>query len=207
MAASQNAFFSRPSGVSSAAAIIRHCRRTFSAKPGARVSGTRPGQAASRLPGACHEFAERVRWSVSASGPPFTALHVALRGRDRYCFRCAVRRRAMIRRSHASLARSGEAPLLLPRHHHQHRRRCWGSCDAGRGRSGTAEQFPRAHARRHGGPLSAALVIVGDRLGLYKALAEAGPMTAAALAGRTGTSERACPRMARGAGGIRLCRV
>jgi SAM-dependent methyltransferase len=41
-----------------------------------------------------------------------------------------------------------------------------------------------------GATLSAALVVVGDRLGLYKALADAGPMTAAALASRTGTSER-----------------
>ena len=41
-----------------------------------------------------------------------------------------------------------------------------------------------------GATLSAALVIVGDRLGLYKALADGGPMTAATLAGRTGTAER-----------------
>ncbi|MGC1409327.1 MAG: class I SAM-dependent methyltransferase [Acetobacteraceae bacterium] len=41
-----------------------------------------------------------------------------------------------------------------------------------------------------GATLSAALVIVGDRLGLYKALADGGPMTAATLARRTGTAER-----------------
>ncbi|HLJ06115.1 MAG TPA: class I SAM-dependent methyltransferase, partial [Acetobacteraceae bacterium] len=41
-----------------------------------------------------------------------------------------------------------------------------------------------------GATLSAALVIVGDRLGLYKALAEAGPTDAAGLARRTGTAER-----------------
>jgi SAM-dependent methyltransferase len=41
-----------------------------------------------------------------------------------------------------------------------------------------------------GATLSAALVVVGDRLGLYKALAESGPMSVAALARRTGTAER-----------------
>ena len=41
-----------------------------------------------------------------------------------------------------------------------------------------------------GATLSAALVVVGDKLGLYKALAEAGPMDAATLARRTGTAER-----------------
>jgi SAM-dependent methyltransferase len=41
-----------------------------------------------------------------------------------------------------------------------------------------------------GAALNAALVAVGDRLGLYKALAEFGPMDAAALAQRTGTAER-----------------
>lgn len=41
-----------------------------------------------------------------------------------------------------------------------------------------------------GATLSAALVVVGDRLGLYKALAEAGPMDATTLARRTGTAER-----------------
>jgi len=41
-----------------------------------------------------------------------------------------------------------------------------------------------------GATMSAALVVVGDRLGLYKAMAEAGPMTPAMLARRTGTAER-----------------
>jgi 2-polyprenyl-3-methyl-5-hydroxy-6-metoxy-1,4-benzoquinol methylase len=40
-----------------------------------------------------------------------------------------------------------------------------------------------------GAAMSAALVVVGDRLGLYKALAD-GPTTAADLAKRTGTAER-----------------
>src|SRR5262249_24627830 len=41
-----------------------------------------------------------------------------------------------------------------------------------------------------GGTANAALVIVGDRLGLYRTLAEAGPATSHELALRTGTHER-----------------
>lgn len=41
-----------------------------------------------------------------------------------------------------------------------------------------------------GGAVSAALVLIGDKLGLYKAMAHGGPMTSAELARRTGTSER-----------------
>jgi 2-polyprenyl-3-methyl-5-hydroxy-6-metoxy-1,4-benzoquinol methylase len=41
-----------------------------------------------------------------------------------------------------------------------------------------------------GAAMSASLVLIGDRLGLYKALAEGGPMNPADLARRTGTSER-----------------
>jgi SAM-dependent methyltransferase len=41
-----------------------------------------------------------------------------------------------------------------------------------------------------GATLNTALVVMGDRLGLYKALAGAGPLTPAELAGRTGTAER-----------------
>src|ERR671938_2190934 len=41
-----------------------------------------------------------------------------------------------------------------------------------------------------GGTFHAALVVVGDRLGLYKALAGADPVTPAELAARTGTAER-----------------
>jgi 2-polyprenyl-3-methyl-5-hydroxy-6-metoxy-1,4-benzoquinol methylase len=41
-----------------------------------------------------------------------------------------------------------------------------------------------------GAAMSAALVVIGDKLGLYKALAEAGPSTPAQLARLTGTSER-----------------
>jgi SAM-dependent methyltransferase len=41
-----------------------------------------------------------------------------------------------------------------------------------------------------GATLNTALVVMGDRLGLYRALAGAGPVTPAELAERTGTSER-----------------
>jgi SAM-dependent methyltransferase len=41
-----------------------------------------------------------------------------------------------------------------------------------------------------GATLNTALVVMGDRLGLYKALAGAGPLTPSELADRTGTAER-----------------
>jgi ubiquinone/menaquinone biosynthesis C-methylase UbiE len=41
-----------------------------------------------------------------------------------------------------------------------------------------------------GGALTASLVVIGDQLGLYKALAAGGPATPAELAKRTGTNER-----------------
>jgi SAM-dependent methyltransferase len=41
-----------------------------------------------------------------------------------------------------------------------------------------------------GATLNTALVVMGDRLGLYRALADGGPLTPAELAGRTGTAER-----------------
>jgi SAM-dependent methyltransferase len=41
-----------------------------------------------------------------------------------------------------------------------------------------------------GAAISGLLLHIGDRLGLYKAMAGAGPVTAAALAARTGTAER-----------------
>lgn len=41
-----------------------------------------------------------------------------------------------------------------------------------------------------GATLSAPLVLIGERLGLYKGLADGGPQTAAELAARTGTDER-----------------
>src|SRR5215213_8466749 len=41
-----------------------------------------------------------------------------------------------------------------------------------------------------GAAMSAALVLLGDHLGLYRALADGGPATSAYLAARTGTTER-----------------
>ncbi len=41
-----------------------------------------------------------------------------------------------------------------------------------------------------GATVNAGLIVIGDRLGLYKAMAGAGPITSAHLAERTGTSER-----------------
>jgi SAM-dependent methyltransferase len=41
-----------------------------------------------------------------------------------------------------------------------------------------------------GAAFNTALILIGDRLGLYKAMAGAGPMTAADVAGKTGTTER-----------------
>jgi len=41
-----------------------------------------------------------------------------------------------------------------------------------------------------GGALTAGLVVIGDKLGLYRALAAGGPMTSAELAERTATTER-----------------
>ena len=41
-----------------------------------------------------------------------------------------------------------------------------------------------------GATVNAALVVIGDRLGLYRELASGGPLTSAELAARTGTSER-----------------
>ncbi|HEV3114013.1 MAG TPA: class I SAM-dependent methyltransferase [Candidatus Binataceae bacterium] len=52
------------------------------------------------------------------------------------------------------------------------------------------QQFMEKMIGDLGAAASAALVVTGDRLGLYKAMAEAGPIDSAALAARTGTSER-----------------
>src|SRR5271170_4537749 len=41
-----------------------------------------------------------------------------------------------------------------------------------------------------GATMHAAMVRIGDKLGLYKALADGGPQTPAELAARTGTAER-----------------
>jgi 2-polyprenyl-3-methyl-5-hydroxy-6-metoxy-1,4-benzoquinol methylase len=41
-----------------------------------------------------------------------------------------------------------------------------------------------------GGTFHSAMAVIGDKLGLYKAMAEAGPVTSVELASRTGTTER-----------------
>jgi SAM-dependent methyltransferase len=52
------------------------------------------------------------------------------------------------------------------------------------------EEFVFKAVEEVGATLNAALVLMGDRLGLYRTLAEAGPLAPAELAERTGTAER-----------------
>ena len=52
------------------------------------------------------------------------------------------------------------------------------------------EQFVFRAVDEVGATLNAALVVMGDKLGLYKALAGAGPLTPSELADRTDTTER-----------------
>jgi len=52
------------------------------------------------------------------------------------------------------------------------------------------ERFMGQAVGEIGAAMNAALVIIGDKLGLYKALAGAGPMTSTELAQKTGTTER-----------------
>jgi hypothetical protein len=52
------------------------------------------------------------------------------------------------------------------------------------------EQFVFRAVDEVGATLNTALVVMGDRLGLYRALAGAGPLTPAELAARTRTAER-----------------
>jgi len=52
------------------------------------------------------------------------------------------------------------------------------------------EQFVHKALGDVAGALTASLVVIGDKLGLYRALAEGGPATPAELAARTETSER-----------------
>jgi 2-polyprenyl-3-methyl-5-hydroxy-6-metoxy-1,4-benzoquinol methylase len=51
-------------------------------------------------------------------------------------------------------------------------------------------QFLQKALSDFGATFHAALVVIGDKLGLYKAMANAGPVTSAELAERTGTAER-----------------
>lgn len=52
------------------------------------------------------------------------------------------------------------------------------------------QQFVFRAVEEVGATLNAALVVMGDKLGLYRALAGAGPLTPSELAERTGTAER-----------------
>jgi SAM-dependent methyltransferase len=52
------------------------------------------------------------------------------------------------------------------------------------------QQFVFRAVDEVGATLNTALVVMGDKLGLYKAMADAGPLTPGDLAGRTGTAER-----------------
>jgi SAM-dependent methyltransferase len=56
--------------------------------------------------------------------------------------------------------------------------------------SNKLDQFMGRMVGELGAVGNAALVVLGDRLGLYKAMAEAGPMTSRQLAEKTGTNER-----------------
>jgi SAM-dependent methyltransferase len=52
------------------------------------------------------------------------------------------------------------------------------------------QQFVQQAVGEMGAAMNAALVVIGDKLGLYKAMAGAGPLTSAELAQKTGTAER-----------------
>ena len=56
--------------------------------------------------------------------------------------------------------------------------------------AGKLEQFVFRAVDEVGATLNVALVVMGDRLGLYRALAGAGALTPGELAARTGTAER-----------------
>jgi 2-polyprenyl-3-methyl-5-hydroxy-6-metoxy-1,4-benzoquinol methylase len=55
---------------------------------------------------------------------------------------------------------------------------------------GKLHEFVMKAVGEMGAAMNAALIIVGDKLGLYKAMAGAGPMTSAELAAKTKTTER-----------------
>ena len=55
---------------------------------------------------------------------------------------------------------------------------------------GKLMQFVFRAVEEVGATLNTALVVIGDKLGLYRALANAGPLTPGELAERTGTAER-----------------
>src|SRR5271163_3088629 len=55
---------------------------------------------------------------------------------------------------------------------------------------GKLEKFLGQVVGELGAAMNTALILIGEKLGLYKAMAGAGPMTAADLAGKTNTDER-----------------
>ncbi|HSY58332.1 MAG TPA: class I SAM-dependent methyltransferase [Terriglobales bacterium] len=55
---------------------------------------------------------------------------------------------------------------------------------------GKLHEFVMKAVGEMGAAMNAALIVIGDKLGLYKAMAGAGPMTSAELAKKTGTTER-----------------
>src|SRR5688572_1529761 len=72
--------------------------------------------------------------------------------------------------------------------------------------AGKLERFVFRAVDEIGATLNAALVVMGDRLGLYRALAGAGALTPAELASRTGTPAR-IEQVVREAGFTRFRRV
>jgi hypothetical protein len=56
-----------------------------------------------------------------------------------------------------------------------------------------------------GALLSGAMVVIGDKLGLYRAMAGTGSITSAELAARTWHRGALHPRMAERSGGARVC--
>ena len=66
------------------------------------------------------------------------------------------------------------------------------------------EQFMQQFAGDFGAALHASTVVIGDKLGLYRALAELGPTDAATLAAATGLRRPPRPGVARRAVRLRL---
>ena len=95
------------------------------------------------------------------------------------------------RRARPSAVRGhGRGPLGAPMHSKEEERECPPppsplSIDADK-----LMAFVYRAVNEVGATLNAALVVMGDKLGLYRALAEAGPLTPAELSERSGASER-----------------
>ena len=52
------------------------------------------------------------------------------------------------------------------------------------------QEFMMKAVGEMGAAINTALIVIGDKLGLYKAMVDSGPMTSADLAAKTGTTER-----------------